>query len=60
MQAGRSGQAGEPAALSHVDARGRVQMVDVGDKPVTAREAVARGHDRDVARGAAADPRRRA
>ena len=31
------------AALSHVDARGRVQMVDVGDKPVTAREAVARG-----------------
>ena len=31
------------AALSHVDARGRVRMVDVGDKPVTAREAVARG-----------------
>jgi cyclic pyranopterin phosphate synthase len=31
------------AALSHVDARGRVKMVDVGDKPVTAREAVARG-----------------
>lgn len=30
-------------ALSHVDARGRVRMVDVGDKPVTAREAVARG-----------------
>lgn len=29
--------------LSHVDARGRVTMVDVGDKPVTAREAVARG-----------------
>jgi cyclic pyranopterin phosphate synthase len=29
--------------LSHVDARGRVQMVDVGDKPVTTREAVARG-----------------
>jgi cyclic pyranopterin monophosphate synthase len=29
--------------LSHVDARGRVQMVDVGDKPVTAREAVAAG-----------------
>jgi cyclic pyranopterin phosphate synthase len=26
-----------------VDARGRVAMVDVGDKPVTAREAVARG-----------------
>ena len=31
------------AALSHVDARGRVKMVDVGDKPVTAREAIARG-----------------
>src|SRR6267142_1309369 len=31
------------ARLSHVDAAGRVAMVDVGDKPVTAREAVARG-----------------
>src|SRR5262252_48028 len=31
------------AALSHVDARGRVTMVDVGDKPITAREAIARG-----------------
>jgi len=29
--------------LTHVDARGRIKMVDVGDKPVTAREAVARG-----------------
>jgi cyclic pyranopterin phosphate synthase len=29
--------------LSHVDARGRVKMVDVGDKPITDREAVARG-----------------
>jgi cyclic pyranopterin monophosphate synthase len=29
--------------LSHVDARGRVKMVDVGSKPVTAREAIARG-----------------
>ena len=29
--------------LSHVDARGRVKMVDVGGKPVTDREAVARG-----------------
>jgi cyclic pyranopterin phosphate synthase len=29
--------------LSHVDRRGRVKMVDVGDKPITAREAVARG-----------------
>jgi cyclic pyranopterin monophosphate synthase len=29
--------------LSHVDKKGRVSMVDVGDKPVTDREAVARG-----------------
>src|SRR5262245_45170482 len=35
-----------PAAmpsLSHVDRRGRVKMVDVGEKPMTAREAIARG-----------------
>ena len=32
--------------LSHVDERGRVRMVDVGHKPSTAREAVARGHIR--------------
>ncbi len=32
-----------PKALSHVDRRGRIRMVDVGEKPVTAREAVARG-----------------
>lgn len=32
-----------PGALSHVDRRGRVKMVDVGDKPVTTREAIARG-----------------
>ena len=31
------------AALSHVDRRGRVKMVDVSAKPVTSREAVARG-----------------
>lgn len=30
--------------LSHVDAAGRIRMVDVGGKAVTAREAVARGH----------------
>ncbi len=29
--------------LSHLDARGRARMVDVGGKPVTLREAVARG-----------------
>ena len=38
-------------ALSHVDRRGRVKMVDVGDKPVTNREAVARG---DITMNAAA------
>jgi cyclic pyranopterin phosphate synthase len=32
--------------LSHLDARGRARMVDVSDKPVTAREAVARGRIR--------------
>ena len=32
-----------PRRLSHLDARGRVRMVDVGDKPVTTRVAVARG-----------------
>lgn len=29
--------------LTHVDASGRLRMVDVGGKPVTAREAVAQG-----------------
>jgi len=29
--------------FSHVDRKGRVTMVDVGDKPVTDREAIARG-----------------
>ena len=45
-RAGRSGgSAGKGSAvrLSHVDARGRVKMVDVGEKAVTQREAVARG-----------------
>jgi cyclic pyranopterin phosphate synthase len=32
-----------PKHLSHIDARGRVKMVDVGDKPVTSREAIAHG-----------------
>src|SRR6185369_17736942 len=31
------------AKLSHLDARGRVKMVDVSGKPATRREAVARG-----------------
>jgi cyclic pyranopterin phosphate synthase len=30
-------------ALTHIDARGRIKMVDVGEKPVTHREAIARG-----------------
>ena len=32
--------------LSHVDEAGRIRMVDVGHKPVTAREAIAVGHIR--------------
>lgn len=38
---GSAGKAGR--RLSHVDAEGRVRMVDVGAKAVTRREAVARG-----------------
>jgi cyclic pyranopterin monophosphate synthase len=34
----------ERRRLSHVDAAGKVKMVDVGAKPATAREAIARGH----------------
>lgn len=34
------------ARLSHVDASGQARMVDVSGKPVTAREAVARGRVR--------------
>jgi cyclic pyranopterin monophosphate synthase len=37
----RAGGAGR--ALTHVDRRGQITMVDVGGKPVTDREAVARG-----------------
>jgi len=50
-KAGRPGGSGRSSGsdsvvkrvLSHVDARGRVRMVDVSDKPVTTREAIARG-----------------
>ena len=31
------------ARLSHVDAGGKARMVDVGGKPITSREALARG-----------------
>jgi cyclic pyranopterin phosphate synthase len=41
--AGRPDSESAPKRLTHVDGRGQVRMVDVGDKPVTAREAVARG-----------------
>lgn len=34
---------GEQPALTHVDAAGAARMVDVGDKPVSVREAVATG-----------------
>ncbi len=33
-----------PARLTHVDADGRIRMVEVGDKPITVREAAASGH----------------
>lgn len=39
----RNSDADEPK-LSHVDEAGRARMVDVGDKPVTERIAVACGH----------------
>ena len=34
----------EQDSLTHLDEEGRARMVDVGDKPVTDREATARGH----------------
>jgi cyclic pyranopterin monophosphate synthase len=42
-RAGRTAGAAGPAKLSHVDDSGKVRMVDVGDKPVTSREALASG-----------------
>ena len=39
----RGSRGSKGAGLTHVDAKGRVRMVDVGEKPVTDREAVARG-----------------
>ena len=44
MQGARS--RGASARLTHLDRRGRARMVDVGDKPVTRREAIARGEVR--------------
>ena len=37
---------GAGAQLTHLDERGRIRMVDVGAKPVTRREAIARGEIR--------------
>jgi cyclic pyranopterin phosphate synthase len=37
------------ARLTHLDERGQIRMVDVGDKPVTHREAIARGEIRMAA-----------
>lgn len=37
----RARKATQQDQLTHLDARGQAQMVDVGEKPVTAREAVA-------------------
>jgi cyclic pyranopterin phosphate synthase len=34
------------AQLTHLDGRGRIRMVDIGEKPMTRREAVARGEVR--------------
>jgi len=41
-----SGAGDDAEELTHTDAEGNVQMVDVGDKPDTARRAVARGEIR--------------
>ncbi|MGD8395064.1 MAG: cyclic pyranopterin monophosphate synthase MoaC [Candidatus Eiseniibacteriota bacterium] len=43
VRGGRTGPASTPpaAGASHLDAAGRAHMVDVGDKPVTARQATA-------------------
>jgi cyclic pyranopterin phosphate synthase len=40
---GRVARKGQKRRLSHVDARGDIRMVDVSEKALTSREAVARG-----------------
>ncbi len=40
--AARDGDARRKKHLTHLDAKGRIQMVDIGAKPVTRREATAR------------------
>jgi len=39
----RAGADGKAGGLTHLDSRGRIQMVDVGEKAVTRRVAIARG-----------------
>jgi cyclic pyranopterin phosphate synthase len=39
----RSSVSKRTVTLSHLDEKGKARMVDVGDKPVTSREALARG-----------------
>lgn len=41
-----SARSGAAARLTHLDNRGRIRMVDVGAKPITRREAIARGQVR--------------
>ena len=41
-----SGGHAAAARLTHLDERGRIRMVDVGEKPVRRREAIARGEVR--------------
>ena len=41
-----SSRSGAAARLTHLDGQGRIRMVDVGEKPVTRREAIARGQVR--------------
>ena len=46
MNSRKPGAGNRGGRLSHVDGKGRIRMVDVGAKPATAREAIARGHIR--------------
>jgi hypothetical protein len=48
---------GHVMALTHFDAEGRAHMVDVSDKPVTTRTAVATGRVRDAPETLALSPR---
>jgi cyclic pyranopterin phosphate synthase len=43
MAARKTGSRKAGGRLTHLDSRGRIRMVDVGDKPVTRRAAIARG-----------------